>query len=287
MPTTASQIPLFLINLDRSPDRLAAFRDQMEGLELTFERVAAVDGCDIPEEEVHRLLQNKSHLFSLKRGEMGCFLSHRKVWNIIVERKLNWAFIAEDDVHIANAFPFFSNANWIPNDANVVKAETLRQRVFMSRGLSQKLFDHRLRRLKSGHLGTGGYFLNATTAQFLMSATESVCDPVDQLLFNPLLGLFQQMTVYQIDPAICVQDFLLENAQQEKRFVSTLQGERDAAVRPAEISPKPIGWAKFRRETRRVSNRLKIFLSGNTSKRVPFINDRRRSEKVFQSIARR
>lgn len=273
-----SQIPLFLINLDRSPERLNAFCDQMKKLGLTYERIKAVDGCDISDEEVHRLLQNQSQALAVwERGAMGCFLSHRKAWHTIVERELDWAFIAEDDVHIAKAHPFFSDKSWIPSDADIVKAETHRQRVIMSQRLSQKIDGHSLRKLKSCHLGTGGYFLNASAARFLLSTTESACDPVDHMLFDPCLGLFQQMTVYQIDPAICVQDFLLNNTQQQKHFVSTLQDERDAASRPAAPPPKPRGWRKVAREMHRpfkqFGKHIKNIRDKNVFKLVTYTGD--------------
>lgn len=280
----SSQIPFFLINLDRSPDRLAAFGEQMEKLGLAFERVKAVDGSNIPDEEVQRLYEKQSQWFPWDKGAMGCFLSHRKVWSIIVNRGLDWSFIAEDDLHIAKAAPFFTEYSWIPYDADVVKAETFRERVLMSQGLPQKVDGHDLRRLKSSHIGAGGYFLTASTARFLLDETESICDPTDHVLFDPLLGLFQKMTVYQIDPAICVQDFLLQNTRREMGFVSTLQGERNNwAGAPQNLSPKPRGWAKvwreisrpFKRFGKRISDSWKNLHDKTVAKFVPYIGDRR------------
>lgn len=285
MPSS-SQIPFFLINLDRSSERLSAFQDQMERLGLSFERVKAVDSCEISDEEAQRLLNKQSRRFPWDKGAMGCFLSHRRVWNIIVERELGWSFIAEDDLHIAKADPFFTGDSWIPRDADVVKAETYRQRVLMAQASPLRVGRHNLRKLKSSHLGTGGYFLNASTARFLLNATEHICDPVDTVIFDPLLGLFQQMTVYQIDPAICVQDFLIQSTQQEKGFVSTLQSERNDWTDPTLLLPpktKPRGWAKvwreisrpFKRLVSRIRDRWKNVRNKVVVRLVPYAGDRR------------
>ncbi|WP_292455937.1 glycosyltransferase family 25 protein [Mesorhizobium sp.] len=37
----------------------------------------------------------------LSAGEIGCFLSHRKVWQMVAGSRDEWAFVAEDD----NIFP--------------------------------------------------------------------------------------------------------------------------------------------------------------------------------------
>jgi GR25 family glycosyltransferase involved in LPS biosynthesis len=40
-------IPVFVVNLDRSPDRLAAVRGEARRIGMTFERFPAVDGKDV------------------------------------------------------------------------------------------------------------------------------------------------------------------------------------------------------------------------------------------------
>ena len=41
--------------------------------------------------------------FALSPGEVGCFLSHRQCWQQIVDKGLNYALIAEDDLSIDSA----------------------------------------------------------------------------------------------------------------------------------------------------------------------------------------
>jgi len=42
--------------------------------------------------------------FALSPGEVGCFLSHRRCWQMIVDQGLDFALIAEDDLAIDPAF---------------------------------------------------------------------------------------------------------------------------------------------------------------------------------------
>jgi glycosyl transferase family 25 len=268
------QLPIFVINLDRSPARLDAFRDQMEKLGLTFERVAAIDGSDLSHEGYYRYFNDPNTLLSLGMGQIGCFLSHRKAWSIMLERGLDWVFIGEDDIHVSDSFRrFFFGLNWAPHDASLIKAETHRQRVVLGPRLGETAGQHSLRQLKSSHLGTGGYFINASAAEFLLRATKCVIGPIDQVLFDPKFDLFQKMAVYQIDPAICVQDFLLWKTDKKHNFDSTLQTERDELIQKNSYHTKIKGWGKLMREVRRAQNRVKISLSRNTIKRVTFAGD--------------
>ena len=90
----------FLINLDKSTDRLAASTEMLNALGLEFERVPAIYGADLLAEDVAQAYttrtSNRYHK-ELNLGEIGCYLSHRKTWKLIIKRKLDFALIFEDD----------------------------------------------------------------------------------------------------------------------------------------------------------------------------------------------
>lgn len=91
----------YLINLDRSPDRLAAMQAQLDQMGLPFARVRGVDGAadwdslsadiDIP-----RFERNVGR--RILKGEIGCYASHMAVWDRIIEADAPVALILEDDV---------------------------------------------------------------------------------------------------------------------------------------------------------------------------------------------
>lgn len=101
----------YVINLDRHPERLFTFYQQPEA--RLFQRMPAVD------KQILALLGNGDLLFdiaSLKRniqrpvtlGEIGCTLSHLKVWQAIAENtqiaEHDFALVAEDDIRFIPHF---------------------------------------------------------------------------------------------------------------------------------------------------------------------------------------
>jgi glycosyl transferase family 25 len=103
----AVNLEVFVINLDRRPDRMDAMTKMLNGLKIKFERVSAIDG---------RSFNVWQHTNSLKTvfyhdlrmptaGTIACYLSHRQVWEEIVSRNLHQAIIFEDDVIPVNFDP--------------------------------------------------------------------------------------------------------------------------------------------------------------------------------------
>ena len=91
-------IPAFLINLDRSADRLEFMRQQAERSGLAFERVPAVDGRDVP----HAFARYFAHYQACREpllapGGIGCYASHIKVWETVVRSGAPAAVVLEDD----------------------------------------------------------------------------------------------------------------------------------------------------------------------------------------------
>ncbi|MDF7676943.1 glycosyltransferase family 25 protein [Neisseriaceae bacterium ESL0693] len=93
----------FLINLDRRIDRFEFVKQQLDKLDIGFERISAIDGQFCSAEQIQIFNQNKFLLQCKRqvvRGEMGCALSHRSVWQRIVDEQIPYALILEDDIDI-------------------------------------------------------------------------------------------------------------------------------------------------------------------------------------------
>lgn len=93
---------IFIINLDRSKERFQHALTQLAPWpNLPIERVSAADGRAMSEQELNQyysLALNKAHYHKLlKPGEKGCYISHIWCWQKIVEQKLDFALILEDD----------------------------------------------------------------------------------------------------------------------------------------------------------------------------------------------
>jgi glycosyl transferase, family 25 len=87
---------VFLINLDRSPERLAHMREQATLAGIEFERVPGVDGRTMVEPYLGNTFADY-----LSSGERGCYASHLLCCQNIVEQNLPHAMILEDDCDLA------------------------------------------------------------------------------------------------------------------------------------------------------------------------------------------
>lgn len=97
----------FLINLERSPHRLADAKVQLDSLGMPFERISAVDGTKLTEAEKACFDQDKAkkrYHYDLTWGEIGCYLSHIRCWQRIVDEQLDYAIVLEDDQKLTPDF---------------------------------------------------------------------------------------------------------------------------------------------------------------------------------------
>lgn len=92
-------VPVLVINRAQDTDRLAAFSASAANHGASFDRIEAVDGhapgalgpfADLI--GPHFWGEN-----STKPGALGCFLSHMRAWQAVVDRGLAYALICEDD----------------------------------------------------------------------------------------------------------------------------------------------------------------------------------------------
>ena len=93
---------VFLINLDRDQERLRAADAQLKALGVDYERIPAVYGKGLSQEEKRRGVNRFRWWCAVGRpmidGELGCALSHQKVYHRMVEDGLPMACVLEDDV---------------------------------------------------------------------------------------------------------------------------------------------------------------------------------------------
>jgi glycosyl transferase, family 25 len=83
---------VFLINLDRSPDRLAHMHAQAREADIEFERVSGIDGRTLVQPFLGSTFADY-----LSPGERGCYASHLLCCQMIMEQAVPHAMILEDD----------------------------------------------------------------------------------------------------------------------------------------------------------------------------------------------
>lgn len=93
---------IFVINLDRSKERLLKIQPLVDQLGFNVERIAAIDGSLLSADEIKEKVNEKKYLQHMgdfpKRGTIGCSLSHIKTWEKFLQSNSGFAIIFEDDV---------------------------------------------------------------------------------------------------------------------------------------------------------------------------------------------
>lgn len=92
----------FIIHLKRAQRRRAQVDALSAVLPLPVHVVDAVDGLELSDGAIGAVYRRRLHRphypFEMRKTEIGCFLSHRKAWQAIVDRQLDAGLIVEDDV---------------------------------------------------------------------------------------------------------------------------------------------------------------------------------------------
>lgn len=99
---------IFLINLERDKDRLFFSIEQSKKYGYKIERIPGVYGKDLSLEERNRSVNSFRFWCAVGRrpllGEIGCGLSHIKIYKKMVEENILCACILEDDIIILDGF---------------------------------------------------------------------------------------------------------------------------------------------------------------------------------------
>ena len=94
---------ILVLNLARSPDRSARMEKSLSKLNVAYEFADATDGNALSADDYAKYsepLANKVSGRPLSKGEIGCSLSHLKLYERLLESKDECYLILEDDVDI-------------------------------------------------------------------------------------------------------------------------------------------------------------------------------------------
>jgi GR25 family glycosyltransferase involved in LPS biosynthesis len=215
-------VKVYLINLERDADRLAHMRAQLNG--IGFERISAVDGSKDP-----------PTTRGLSRFELACLESHKLAWRAFLGGPAEHACFLEDDLHIRPGLAaLVGDPAWIPDDALCVKLDTYLQKVRLG-GREPAIGGRQVARLYTRHQSSAAYMLTRAGAIRYLELTANASLPADYALFpkNPRRA---GLTIYQLVPAIAVQDHLVAAKDGGQRFATAMAGA-DGSARLKKRSP--------------------------------------------------
>jgi glycosyl transferase family 25 len=205
---------IYLINLDRRPDRLASMTAEADRAGLRLARLAALDAAGAEDAAIAGWFAPSGPLGPLPRGDRCCTLSHRLAWQALLESGAPHAVVLEDDVRLSpGAGPLLQTSDWVPADIDLLKLEhygprgqrilVTQERPLVSHSFTAGSFS--MARLASRHTGAAAYLISRRAAQRLLEP-RTFNLPVDHLLFNPNNSpLFAELKPWQLIPAIARQ----------------------------------------------------------------------------------
>lgn len=100
--------PVFVINLETSAGRRADMTERLAPLGIPYSFFNAVNGRALDIDHLPLYAKTERRLLfgkDMTPGEIGCLLSHRAVYQHMVDHNIDCAIVMEDDVFIEPVFP--------------------------------------------------------------------------------------------------------------------------------------------------------------------------------------
>jgi beta-glucanase (GH16 family)/GR25 family glycosyltransferase involved in LPS biosynthesis len=216
----------FVINLDRQPVRWKRFKREariertshQKNLFNYCERVSAVDGSKLtqadmspseieikydlkdhyfvdPDPRLTQIVKDKDIMVDMSEAEIAVALSHLKVWRKIVEEKIPYALVFEDDVAFEENFATRANNAWqeLPEAKDGSSAFDILYFSYsiVENGLEKLDYSNSLYRPIRGLWWLSAYVVSYEGAQKLLQSLP-ICGPVDMWLNLkfPILNVF-------------------------------------------------------------------------------------------------
>ena len=165
---------------------------------------------------------------NLTPGELACMMSHVAIWEKIIRENLAYATIFEDDIYLgADAEGLLNSTDWIQSHWNIIKIECFAKKAMVCTTKYNILDNGRyITELKGRNLGAAGYILSLKGAKlFLNYILTCGPQPIDEIIFDIFVN-DKIEPIYQMIPALCVQEMILKEHQDCLSLPSSLDRER-------------------------------------------------------------
>jgi len=214
---SGAAVKVLVINLDRSPERLAFMRSELDRLGLSFERLSATDAKQFSEQDVEKW--SNTYMRPLSRTEIACWHSHVRAWQRCVEED-GWLLVLEDDARLSDRLPAFLAELESLGVDGIVNLETRGKEKWVGAAVEATAAESevRLYELFIDRGGTAGYLVEPKVARQLIAIAARKAAPSDAFL--NLAGVKR----HQAEPGLVVSLFDAEGESvMPEAFVSTIQ----------------------------------------------------------------
>lgn len=206
----------YVINLDRSPERMVRMKQLLDYLGIPLVRVPAADGRQLAAPP------------GIEAGYYGNFLSHIKCWEMIAAGSEPAGLCLEDDVVFARNFTALWADKRLGSVADIVRLEAS-NKVTVGRKKASLAGGYAAHPLLSQGIGTAAYVVTKAGASWLLSNAKPV-NNIDLVVFGELLG--KGMEMLTLVPSPCIQYQLVDGLPRFPSIVSSTLDASNAGLKP-------------------------------------------------------
>jgi glycosyl transferase family 25 len=176
-------IRTIVVNLARSADRRKVITDRLNALGIKFVLMEATDGQNLSPEQIVQY-SSRAAFATIGRemhpNEIGCILSHIRIWQDMIRRDDDRVLVIEDDMLIDSDFPsLIETLDWIPADASVVNLSWDMANPIEAKEITSK---RSICRFDKEVMRTGSYIMDSRGAAKLLQNAFPIRMPVDSLM---------------------------------------------------------------------------------------------------------
>lgn len=189
----SSKVAVFVLNLERDVKRRTHMQRMLAMLNIQGEFVPAIEGTTLSQRDLAMYDARKAlriYGTEMLLGELGCYLSHYRLYLRIVKDHIPYALILEDDIHIQSTLPDIVNdlvADPMP-EWLIVRLDTMRLKVRepsskkFTGTLIQNMRHGQLFRLRVHALGSAAYLITHAGAQRMLDYGRDIFMPIDHTM---------------------------------------------------------------------------------------------------------
>lgn len=229
-------ISIFIVNLKKDIEKKEYMQELCQKHNLQVEFIEAVEGRALDEEDIAELYSREKTIDALgrklSRGEIGCALSHKTIYEKILYKNIEIALILEDDIDFnADLLTLLNVKGTFPQNWELI---LLGHHTGYSREVDtvasiwsqmQLIGNYTLARPCEKGYGTYGYLITKTGAKKLLEHLDIIGKPIDHYT-----GDSQCINLYTINPApIRIHEQLSEDytSMQERQLLNDSQNFKD------------------------------------------------------------
>ncbi len=184
----SAQLPVYVINLDRRPDRWRRISEHLDCLGLPAQRIPAVDATLLAHQEGWEQRANGNPpAWKIDLGAVACAFSHAQVLGAFLDTEYPAALVLEDDAQMAPDVSALLSVDWWPRNACLIRLEAgagPHWPIPLSTASHPTPTGRRLHKLERWAPGSAAYLINRAGAALLLPYLEDPQHPMDHLLYD-------------------------------------------------------------------------------------------------------